>query len=94
MKGVGCACTRPTVPPEQKNGGEGPLVLPLGREWPARAEVSSELGAGAILTDFYSSFQVSNTQWSQPVSPVHLSAINKDQFVCRLLLWNSRCQQE
>lgn len=63
MKGVGCACTRPTVPPEQKHGGEGPLVLPLGRERPARAEVSSKLGAGEILTAFYSSlYQVSKTK--------------------------------
>lgn len=53
MKGVGCLCTQPTVPPEQKHGKERPLVVPRGGERPARAEVS--LRAGATLTDFYSS---------------------------------------
>lgn len=53
MKGVGCLCTQPTVPPEQKHGKERPLVVPRGGERPARAEMS--LRAGATLTDFYSS---------------------------------------
>lgn len=49
---AGCG-RKPTAPPEQKHGGERPLLVPQGGERPARAEVS--LGAGATLTDFYSS---------------------------------------
>lgn len=42
---------------------ERPLVLLRGGEAPARAEVSSELGAGATLTDFYSS---PSFRWARP----------------------------
>lgn len=77
IKGVGCLCTQPNVPPEQKHGKAGAPSGIAPRGW---GEVEVSLRARATLTDFYSSLSF---RWAglrhSSVPTCHSSSLVREQ---------------